>query len=74
MSQMANLKHSLCSYFKMPIRDNFSLQKRILSVFMEISIGKKLFFSKQPQEDLPKCVKIEMKFHEHDNNSIYSQG
>ena len=34
----------------------------------------RFFFSKQPQEDLPKCVKIEMKFHEHDNNSIYSQG
>ena len=42
MSGMANLKHSLCSYFKTPIRDNFSLQKRILSSFLEISIGKQL--------------------------------
>ena len=43
MSRMTNLKHSLHSYFKTPIRDNFSLLKRILSVFLEISIGKRLF-------------------------------
>ena len=40
---MANLKHLLRSYFKTPIHDIFSLQKRILSVFLEISIGKRLF-------------------------------
>ena len=31
-------------YFKMPIHDSFSLQKIILSVFLEISTGKRLHF------------------------------
>ena len=31
------------SNFKPPIRDNFFLQKIILSVFLEISIAKRLF-------------------------------
>ena len=41
---MANLKHSLRLYFKMQIHDNFSLLKRILSVFLDISIWKRLRF------------------------------
>ena len=52
MSRMANLKNSLCSYFKTPIHDNFSLKKIILSVFPEISIGKRLCFSKFELEEI----------------------
>ena len=44
---MANLKHSLCSYFKTQIRDYFSLEKIILSIFLEISKGKRPFILKR---------------------------